>query len=54
METNEKRQAIQKQLQGIEKAGIKADVPQLKRDMCAQFADPNEWIREFVVNASDA
>ena len=54
MGTNEKRQEIQKHLDGIEKAGIKVDVPQLKKDMCAQFSDPNEWIREFVVNAYDA
>lgn len=54
MEPNEKREEIQKHLQEIEHDGIKADVPQLKKDMCAQFSDPNEWIREFVVNAYDA
>ena len=34
--------------------GIQVDRKKLKKDMCEQFADPREWIREFVVNAYDA
>ncbi len=45
---------LQKALQAIAEQGIQADVQRLKHDMCSQFADPREWIREYVVNAYDA
>jgi len=38
----------------IEKDGIQAHYNNIKKDMCTQFADPDEWIREYVVNAYDA
>lgn len=45
---------LKKDLEQIAKKGITVDVVRLKKDMCAQFADPNEWVREYVVNAYDA
>lgn len=45
---------LAKALQDLAKQGIQADVQRLKHDMCSQFADPREWIREYVVNAYDA
>ena len=45
---------LAKALQEIATQGIQADVQRLKHDMCSQFADPREWIREYVVNAYDA
>jgi len=47
-------QELQNELAQIEKNGVQADSRKLKEDMCAQFADPREWIREYVVNACDA
>lgn len=41
-------------LRAIEQSGIVVDSQNLIRDMCAQFSDPREWIREYVVNAFDA
>ena len=41
-------------LNEIQQAGIQADTAHIKRDMCAQFSDSNEWIREYVVNSYDA
>ncbi|HOP47977.1 MAG TPA: ATP-binding protein [Desulfobacteraceae bacterium] len=47
-------QNLKEDLEQIAKQGITVDVARLKEDMCSQFADPNEWIREYVVNAYDA
>lgn len=41
-------------LDELTKLGIQADRAQLKQDMCSQFADYREWIREYAVNAYDA
>lgn len=41
-------------LNEIRQAGIRADTVHIKKDMCAQFTDPNEWIREYAVNSYDA
>jgi hypothetical protein len=49
---NKKR--LQETLDQITSAGIQADRQQLKKDMCAQFSNYREWIREYVVNAYDA
>ena len=38
----------------IASQGITADRQRLKADMCTQFTDPREWLREFVTNAADA
>jgi hypothetical protein len=45
---------LQKQIQQMIQKGIQIDQPQLTKDMCAQFNDPKEYCREFVVNAKDA
>ncbi|HPR31821.1 MAG TPA: ATP-binding protein [Prolixibacteraceae bacterium] len=50
----EKPEKLQQRLEAILSGGIQADKAHLKRDMCAQFANPHEWIREYVVNALDA
>jgi len=42
------------ELQKIASEGIVVDRDKLKKDMCEQFADPREYIREYVVNAFDA
>ncbi|MBU2650990.1 MAG: ATP-binding protein [Bacteroidetes bacterium] len=47
-------QQFETTLREIQEAGIQADNAHIKRDMCAQFTDPNEWIREYVVNSYDA
>lgn len=47
-------QKLKAELEEIAEKGIQVDSKHLKRDMCAQFADPHEWIREYVVNAYDA
>jgi hypothetical protein len=53
-----KKRELDKQLeQSIRKVvqkGIQIDQPQLTKDMCAQFSNDREWIREYVVNAKDA
>ena len=41
-------------LEEIIQRGITVDIHQIKADMCTQFADYREWIREYAVNASDA
>lgn len=41
-------------LKSIAANGIQADSKRLKEDMCTQFADFREWIREYAVNAHDA
>jgi len=53
---NEKitRKKLAEELEKLGRRGIGADNLHLKKDMCAQFSDPNEWIREYVVNAYDA
>jgi len=45
---------LENTLNAIAREGILADARRLKEDMCAQFADYREWIREYVVNAYDA
>jgi len=50
----ESHQNLLEDLEQIAKEGITVDVARLKEDMCAQFADPNEWVREYVVNVYDA
>lgn len=50
---NDKQQFEQSLLE-IQQTGIQADTRNIKKDMCAQFTDPNEWIREYVVNSYDA
>lgn len=45
---------LERDLANIAEGGIQADRKRLKEDMCAQFADYREWIREYVVNAFDA
>jgi hypothetical protein len=47
-------QSLAKTLSDIERNGILADRQHLKRNMCTQFADYYEFIREYVVNAYDA
>ncbi|RPH95284.1 MAG: hypothetical protein EHM72_15085 [Calditrichaeota bacterium] len=49
-----KGKSLHNQLAGLAAAGIQVNAPKLKRDMCSQFSDYNEWIREYVVNAADA
>jgi hypothetical protein len=41
-------------LQNIRATGIQADRQHLKRNMCTQFSDAYEFIREYVVNSYDA
>jgi len=45
---------LQETLNQMAVKGLQADAAQVKKDMCAQFADPRECGREYVVNASDA
>ncbi len=45
---------IIEQIQQTVQEGIKSHDGQLKRNMTTQFADPYEFIREYVVNAYDA
>jgi hypothetical protein len=45
---------LNEKLKSIETNGIQADRQHLKRNMCAQFSDPMEFAREYVVNAYDA
>lgn len=45
---------LDEHLRTITAEGIQADRRQLLKDMCGQFADPREWIREYVVNGYDA
>ena len=46
--------SLAEKLRNIEITGIQADRQHLKRNMCTQFADYYEFIREYVVNAYDA
>ena len=45
---------LEDQLQEIAKNGITADRAKLKKDMCTQFANHREYIRELVCNSYDA
>lgn len=47
-------ESFRKKLDEIASSGIQADRQHLKRNMCTQFADPYEFVREYVVNAYDA
>ncbi|MBD3377239.1 hypothetical protein GF406_19580 [candidate division KSB1 bacterium] len=49
-----KKNSLKHTLETMAAQGIRSDAPKLKRDMCSQFSDTNEWIREYVVNAYDA
>lgn len=53
---NEKNrtESLAEKLKKIGSLGIQADRQHLKRNMCTQFADYYEFIREYVVNAYDA
>jgi hypothetical protein len=46
--------SLDEKLRSIESTGIQADRQHLKRNMCTQFSDYYEFIREYVVNAYDA
>ncbi len=48
------RESLEARLSRLTAEGVKADRRHLKRDMCTQFTDPREWIREYVTNAHDA
>ncbi len=48
------QEKLSDKLKNIESAGIQADRLHLKKNMCTQFADYFEFIREYVVNAYDA
>lgn len=50
----DKKTGIVEELREIATEGIQVDRNRLKKDMCEQFIDPREWIREFAVNAFDA
>lgn len=45
---------LKNNLDNLTKEGIGVDRQKLIKDMCSQFADYREWIREYVVNAYDA
>ncbi len=45
---------IQKHINIIQKNGIGLDRKQVLKDMCSQFVNYWEWLREYSVNASDA
>lgn len=46
--------SLGEKLENLKDNGIQADRQHLKRNMCTQFPDPYEFIREYVVNAYDA
>ncbi len=46
--------ALEEDLKKIAEGGIQTDRRHLLKDMCGQFPDPREWIREYVVNGYDA
>jgi hypothetical protein len=46
--------SLREKLDNLKETGIQADRQHLKRNMCTQFSDPYEFIREYVVNAYDA
>jgi hypothetical protein len=50
----EPSKGLEKSLKKIQEVGIQADTAHIKKDMCAQFSDEDEWIREYVVNSFDA
>jgi len=47
-------ESLTEKLQNIQNNGIQTHRQHLKRNMCSQFSDPYEFIREYVVNAYDA
>ncbi len=47
-------ESLTEKLQNIQDNGIQTHRQHLKRNMCTQFSDPYEFIREYVVNAYDA
>lgn len=53
-ETKVSAQEIEKGISVIEKNGIGIDRKQVLKDMCSQFINYWEWLREYSVNASDA
>lgn len=48
------KEELLKELNNIAEKGIVADQKNLTEDMCSQFMNYREWIREYVVNAFDA
>lgn len=53
-EENKSSTQFEDSLNKITKKGISADLRKMKKDMSSQFGNYREWIREYVVNASDA
>jgi hypothetical protein len=53
-EEQQNTRALEDVVREIAERGIQTDPQQLKKDMCAQFSNPREWIREYATNASDA
>jgi hypothetical protein len=49
-----KNEKLDLYLKQVSENGIQIDRRQLKKDMCSQFANQYEYIREYVVNAFDA
>ncbi len=45
---------LEQELKRLAAQGIQADPRRIRKDMCAQFRNPDEWAREYAVNASDA
>jgi len=45
---------LEQELKQLEAQGIQVDTCRIREDMCAQFHNPDEWVREYVVNAADA
>jgi len=45
---------LQQELKHLAAQGIQADPCRIREDMCAQFHNRDEWVREYAVNASDA
>jgi hypothetical protein len=54
MNANETGHNLQEELDELSRKGIQADRKHLLEDIGSQFSDYREWIREYVVNASDA
>ena len=45
---------LEQELKRLAAQGIQADPRRIREDMCTQFHNPDEWAREYAVNASDA
>jgi len=54
MNTENSPARLEEVLAEISQQGIRADCKHLLEDIGSQFSDYREWIREYVVNASDA